>query len=423
MVASRQERAGLDVMAAATGRGLSDLSPGALAAARNYLIAANDPDTSECTDGELLRRLGALRPDGALTQAGVLVFCPSPQTLITLSRLDVPGGDVLNPPRDLAGRALIEQLALVETWLAAFNTATTVSRGFAAALVNQIPPQSVREAVLNAIVHRDWMRAEPITVTWFDHDHTLEVTSPGGFAGGITQDTVLSQRFARYPALSDLFRALRLVEKQGIGVDRMYREMISLGHRPPQIVERPGPQVRTRLVGGAPFLPVMSLAEAVQPAPRRRDVRIAVIMYSLLHHPFLTPEAVARALQTDVSDAYDAIDGACSATVDGEPLVVPYKDVTVLSPAVLRRLDNDADAASAMRRRGMLTYRRPDAEGSREVVRAWLASHARITSGDYAALTGLTPAGAKRALDRLVPDLLTRGPTVGRNAHYVAVVS
>jgi ATP-dependent DNA helicase RecG len=69
----------------------------------------------------------------------------------------------------------------------------------------------------------------------------------------------------------------------------------------------------------------------------------------------------------------------------------------------------------------MLTYRRPTAEGSRDVVRAWLASHTRITSGDYAALTGLTPAGAKRALDRLVPDLLTRGPTVGRNAHYVAV--
>jgi predicted HTH transcriptional regulator len=61
---------------------------------------------------------------------------------------------------------------------------------------------------------------------------------------------VLTQRFARHPALADVFRALGLVEKQGLGVDRMYREMVALGHRPPVIVEDPGPRVRTRLVGG-----------------------------------------------------------------------------------------------------------------------------------------------------------------------------
>ncbi len=87
-----------------------------------------------------------------------------------------------------------------------------------------IPQQAVREAVLNGLIHRDWMVSDPVSVTWFDHDSAMEVTSPGGFVGGVTPDNVLTQRYARYPALSDLFRALRLVEKQGVGVDRMYRK-------------------------------------------------------------------------------------------------------------------------------------------------------------------------------------------------------
>ncbi|WP_239395180.1 DUF5635 domain-containing protein [Frankia sp. CiP3] len=422
----RQERAGLDVMAAVTGRTIADVALGALVTARRYLISGNDDETADTTDTELLGRLGVLRPDGALTQAGVLAFCPAPRTLIELTRFDVPGGDVLNPPTDLSGLALVEQLAAVESDLLAFNVATTVHRGFAEIPVRQIPPRSVREALLNGLVHRDWMRPDPITVIWFDHDHVLEVESPGGFAGGVSQDTVLSRRYARYPALSDLFRALRLVEKQGVGVDRMYREMISFGHRPPRIVEVAGPAVRTRLAGGAPVVPVMSLMESVQPAARRRDVRIAVIFYELLHRPFLTLDSAARALQTDADDARSALETACATRIDDDVLVEPYKDVWMLSAAVFRRLDNDQGTndqgtAGALIGRGLLPYRRPNQTNSPDVVQAWLAAHDRITSGDYATLTGLTQTGANRALDRFVPDLLVRGSTTGRNAHYIAV--
>lgn len=213
------------------------------------------------------------------------------------------------------------------------------------------------------------------------------------------------------------------MEKQGVGVDRMYREMISLGHRPPRITEQVGPRVRTRLVGGPPLVPVMSLVQAVQPAFRRRDPRIAVILNSLLRSPFLTAESAAHELQTDVSDAREALDTACTVTVNGDPLVAPFKDVVLLAPGVHRRLERDDAGLASLRRRGLLTYRRPDAEGGRAVVEAWLAAHDRITSGDYATLTGLTQAGAKRALDRFVPDVLARGTPTGRSAHYIAAAT
>nr|WP_322754630.1 DUF5635 domain-containing protein [Frankia sp. Cas3] len=405
-----------------TGRTITDVALGALVVARRYLISGNDDETADATDTELLQRLGVLRPDGALTQAGVLLFCPAPRSLIELTRFDVPGGDVLNPPTDLSGLALIEQLAAVESDLLAFNVATTVHRGFAEIPVRQIPPRSVREALLNGLVHRDWMRPDPVTVIWFDHDHVLEVESPGGFAGGVTQDTVLSRRYARYPALSDLCCALRLVEKQGVGVDRMYREMISLGHRPPRIIEIAGPAVRTRLTGGTPVVPVMSLMESVQPVARRRDVRIAVIFYELLHRPFRTLDSAARALQTDANDARSALETACATRIDDNVLIEPYKDVWMLSAAVFRRLENDQATTGKPVGRGLLPYRRPNQNNSPDVVQAWLSAHDRITSGDYATLTGLTQTGANRALDRFVPELLVRGSTTGRNAHYIAGV-
>jgi ATP-dependent DNA helicase RecG len=113
----------------------------------------------------------------------------------------------------------------------------------------------------------------------------------------------------------------------------------------------------------------MALVSAIAPEYRRRDVRVAIIVYRLLHEPFLTVEGAAKA---------------------------------------------------TLHRRGLLTYRRPEPSVAVDVVRRWLVSHGRITSGDYAALTGLTQPGALKALDRMARDgLLARGDPHGRNAHYV----
>lgn len=54
------------------------------------------------------------------------------------------------------------------------------------------------------------------------------------------------------------------------------------------------------------------------------------------------------------------------------------------------------------------------------MVRAWFASHDRLTSGDYARPTGLTTNGARAQSERPVVDgMLVRGDERGRNAHFV----
>ncbi|GAA2572212.1 ATP-binding protein [Pseudonocardia hydrocarbonoxydans] len=417
----RQSQAGHDSMAAVTSRTVVDVSDGAIVTARRYLRDAGFEHHASETVADLLRRLGVLHPDGHLTQAGALLFCPADRTYLSMTAIDVEGGDVLLRPPDLTGLSVLEQLSAVEDRLNSLNTEVTLQGGFAEPTVRRLPPRAVREAVLNGLVHRDWLSSGPVTITWIDADSALQVTSPGGFTGGITAATVLAQRYARHPALADLFRALNLVEKQGMGVDRMYREMVALGHRPPLIVEEDGPRVRTRLVGGRPVVPVMALTGRIEPAVRRRDVRVALIVDHLLRQPFATPDLIAELLQRAPQEAAEALETAATeCRVGSSPLLTRFKDVWILSSAAIRVVESAAPAPDR-RARGILNYRRPDDPGA--VVRFWLASHSRITSGDYATLTGLTQTGSLNHLDRLVIDgVLVRGDGKGRNAHFLAAM-
>lgn len=416
----RQQRAGLDVMAAATERTAAEVTPGSIVVARRYLRDGGDPDlAAAASTAELLRRLGVLLPDGHLTQAGVLMFVAAGRPLVDLARLDVLGGEVIGRFEPAGNLALIEQIAEVEARLDAYNPINPISRGLAEAPVRSLPVRTVREAMLNGLAHRDWISAEPTAITWVDADSRLEVVSPGGFSGGVTAENVLTQRYARYPALSDLFRALRLVDRQGVGVDRMYREMIVLGHRPPYISERPGPRVRTVLLGGPPVVPVVDLVQSIRPEIRQRDVRIAVLIYELLHRPFLTLQQAAAATQGDLPDAESALAAAGQSTVDGEALVQTYKDVFRLSNAALSKVEQAGSSSEQLARTGILTYRGAGVDLAADLARMWLTTHDRITSGDYAAMTGMARSNANRVLNSLVGDLLERGAeTRGRNAHF-----
>ncbi len=418
----RQGRAGWDAMSRPSGMDASFVSAGAIAVAREYLRRrdTSDDGLASASTSDLLRRLGVLAVDGHLTQAGALLLCPAPRPWLTWTRLDVEGGDILARDEAQAGLSLLEQLQRVETLLEAANDLVTISGQFAERSLRKLPMRSAREAVLNGVVHRDWNLHEPTTVTWVDEDSSLTVVSPGGFVGGVSADNLLTQRFSRSPALADAVRALGLVDKQGIGVDRMYRELVTLGHRPPLVIEESGPRVRTRLVGGAPVIPVLRLTSRIQPVARQRDVQVALVVYTLLHQPFTTARQIAAVLQRTHPEAQEALETTHRCVIDEQPLIIPHKDAWLLSRTARRTLLYTKNDRDLLRRRRVLWYDSPHPQDTPAVVEAWLNSHDRITSGDYGVLTGLTTAGARGVLDRLVGDgLLARGDTTGRNAHYL----
>jgi len=90
-----------------------------------------------------------------------------------------------------------------------------------------------REAVLNAVVHRDYFFTESVHVEL--HPGRFEVTSPGGFIGGVRSDNVLRHPpVRRNVLLAETLQTLGLVERAGLGVDRIYLELLRMGKGMPR---------------------------------------------------------------------------------------------------------------------------------------------------------------------------------------------
>ncbi|WP_211221765.1 DUF5635 domain-containing protein [Granulicoccus phenolivorans] len=420
----RQGRAGWDQMSRPSQFRIDHVTPGAVVVAREYLGRRDQSadamaDLAVAPTADLLRQLGLLTVDGFLTEAGALLFCPAPRPWLSWTRVDVEGGDILAREESYVGLSLLEQIANIEALLEAANDLVTLGSEFAERSIRLLPARAAREAVLNGVVHRDWNLQEPTAVTWVEADSSLTVVSPGGFVGGVSEHNVLTQRFSRSPALADAVRALGLVDKQGIGVDRMFREMVTLGHRPPMFVAEPGPRVRVRLVGGTPVLPVMRLTSRIQPTVRQRDVQVALAIHTLLHAPFTTAGKLSQVLQRPEAEAAEALEITARCVVGEQPLITAYKDTWMLTEAARYVVRSEKAESDLLRRLGVLWYVSPQLEDAAQVVDSWFEGHDRITSGDYAEMTGLTKGGARGALDRLVDEgLLIRGESTGRNAHY-----
>lgn len=78
---------------------------------------------------------------------------------------------------------------------------------------------AVREAIANALVHRDWTR--PAEVEIVSYADRLEVTSPGALQNSMTIEKMLAgQRSARNPIIMEVMRDYGYVEQRGMGVRR-----------------------------------------------------------------------------------------------------------------------------------------------------------------------------------------------------------
>lgn len=376
------------------------------------LARSQSSEFEELTDEELLHRVGAVNSEGYLSEAGRLLFCPDDRAAFELTAFDVPGGKVRSRLVTDAKHSVLEQFEhLIHTLNTLNKDNTVVVNSFTDLPVAEIPRRAMREAVLNAVIHRDWNRSEPIEVRWVELDSTLIVRSPGGFPTAINAENVLSNRQARYPALADLFRALHLVDKQGVGVGHMYQAMITWGHRPPAIEEVEGPFVETKLIGGEPQIAFMELVRQIVPTPRRSDYRIAIILYLFFTTPFITVEALAKALQAGPTQAKAALAAASQTKVQGEAIVERYKNTWIPGTSV-RALLKKAE--------GLATYLSTDREEMEQAIMYWLEEFDSIQTVDVMALTGASRGTAIDRLNVLAQEGRIEKQGQGRALKYVA---
>ncbi len=85
----------------------------------------------------------------------------------------------------------------------------------------EVPQEAYREAVANAIIHRDYSKRGNNRVEIFDD--RIEITSIGGLPVGISSEEYVNGNFsnARNRIIADLFLRCKIVEKMGTGVRRI----------------------------------------------------------------------------------------------------------------------------------------------------------------------------------------------------------
>jgi ATP-dependent DNA helicase RecG len=107
--------------------------------------------------------------------------------------------------------------------------------------------RSMREALLNAIAHRDYRHPGSIFVR--QYARRLEVVSPGGLPAGITVENILYRQNPRNRRLADTFARCGLVDRAGQGADRIFEECVRQGKRLPDFAHTDAYQVFLTLHG------------------------------------------------------------------------------------------------------------------------------------------------------------------------------
>ena len=85
----------------------------------------------------------------------------------------------------------------------------------------QIPRVAFREALANALIHRDYLLKANIRISL--REEGIEIISPGGLPSGITKEAFTRGQYSqiRNETIAETFRRLQIIEKYGTGVKRI----------------------------------------------------------------------------------------------------------------------------------------------------------------------------------------------------------
>ncbi len=229
------------------GASVEDLDPAVIA---EYAAQrAERAPRGERLEGEdLLIEAGAIGLDRVPTVAGVLLFGRRPQRFVEQSSLVFVRFAGLDPrgPGGLPGYGRREELSgplarVIEgAWriLREEMRHEAVIPGLTREERPEYPPFAVREALVNAVCHRDYsIKGLRVEIRMFDD--RLEVTSPGGLPGHITVDNIVEEHYSRNPRVVRGLYYWGYIEELGLGVDRMIEEMLRDGHPAPEFVPKP----------------------------------------------------------------------------------------------------------------------------------------------------------------------------------------
>lgn len=163
----------------------------------------------------------------------------------------VTGVDLQTRKNEFVREPLIRLFERFTQFLSAFNPEEEFRAGLFRLDVPRYPPEAFREALANALAHRDYAKQNAIYIQIDEEQQRLSVISPGGFPAGVTPRNLLSiGPRPRNRTLADALKRVGIVERRGRGVERIYREVLRIGRPPPDYSKSGADEVRVDIYGG-----------------------------------------------------------------------------------------------------------------------------------------------------------------------------
>lgn len=162
--------------------------------------------------------LGLIDADGQYTNLGLLLSDQCEHT-IKLAVFEGTTKAVFRDRKEFSG-SLFKQLADVTEYINLVNRVHATFKGLQRIDSYDYPPVAIREALLNAVVHRDYSLSGSTFINFYDDK--IEFLSLGGLVYGLNIQTIKQgYSMSRNAKLANIFYKLRLVEAYGTGIPRI----------------------------------------------------------------------------------------------------------------------------------------------------------------------------------------------------------
>lgn len=175
------------------------------------------------------KALGLMSADGVFSNIGLLL---SDQCAPTIKAATFTGRErsVFQDRREFTG-SLFEQMEELYAYLDLRNQIRATFDGLYRTDTRDYPEDALREALMNALVHRDYSFSASTLVSVYDD--RIEFVSVGGLPTGIAlEDIMLGLSVCRNPKLAAVFYRLKLIEAYGTGIPKIMKAYAGTGLEP-----------------------------------------------------------------------------------------------------------------------------------------------------------------------------------------------
>lgn len=176
------------------------------------------------------RTLGLIGEDNTFTNLGLILSDDCPYT-IKIAVFEGTIKSIFKDRYEFTG-SMLKQLEAAYNYIDRYNRTKAEFHGLNRIDTRDYPIEAIREALLNAVVHRDYAFSTSILINIFDD--RIEFVSVGGLVKGISyNDIMLGISITRNKKLANIFYRLRLIEAYGTGIMKInssYADCIAKPH-------------------------------------------------------------------------------------------------------------------------------------------------------------------------------------------------